>query len=369
MEDGSEMDNDSESNDAVEIIDDSMHSFEGHSAGIYAVAWHPIETDLVATGGADDICYLWHVGQDAYERTHGAVVMLEGHTDTITAMSFNADGTLLASAGMDGVVRIWDVGQGTCKQALEGPADAVEWVCWHPRGNIVLAGSADFTAWMWLAETGNCMQVFSGHAGPLTCGGFTPDGKTIVTGGGEGDASIRVWDPKSGECKVHVQGEHFHIGGLTCLAFNRDSTLVLTGSEDGSAKLVSIESGRVIASFEGHDEGCSIEAVHFVPSLSVIATAGLDGKLIIWDINSRSQRAICQHPEGITRMVAHPSEPLLCAGCIDGSVWCWDARTGACVSTFNGHKEAVQDMKINHNGTMVLSGSEDCSAKVFTLTS
>lgn len=48
-------------------------------------------------------------------------------------------------------------------------------------------------------------QVFSGHSGPVTCGSFTPDGKGVVTGGGEGDASLRLWNPKTGECTLTVQ--------------------------------------------------------------------------------------------------------------------------------------------------------------------
>ena len=48
-------------------------------------------------------------------------------------------------------------------------------------------------------------QVFSGHSGSVVCGSFTPDGKWVVTGGGEGDASLKVWSPKTGECALTVQ--------------------------------------------------------------------------------------------------------------------------------------------------------------------
>ena len=61
-------------------------------------------------------------------------------------------------------------------------------------------------------------QVFTGHSGPVTCGKFTPDGKSIVTGGGEGDHSLRVWDPRSGTCSLALQDEHaYHTAGTpTC---------------------------------------------------------------------------------------------------------------------------------------------------------
>ncbi len=126
----------------------------------------------------------------------------------------------------------------------------------------------------------------------MSCGAFTPDGKLVLTGGGENDASLRyteevhagayarlpdeqhllvirfgpvidlpsqpipflprlrVWDPKTGECKVTVQGHPFHEGGLTSLDIHPDSTVVLTGSEDGTAKVVNIQTGREAVQIE-----------------------------------------------------------------------------------------------------------------------
>ena len=61
------------------------------------------------------------------------------------------------------------------------------------------------------------LQVFTGHAGPVRCGQFTPDGKHVITGGGEGDESMKVWDPKSGACSLTVQDSHsYHTAGMSC---------------------------------------------------------------------------------------------------------------------------------------------------------
>ena len=55
--------------------------------------------------------------------------------------------------------------------------------------------------------------MFTGHGGAVTCGQFSPDGRAVVTGGGEGDCSLRVWDPKSGACLHTMQGTQFHSVG------------------------------------------------------------------------------------------------------------------------------------------------------------
>ncbi len=58
--------------------------------------------------------------------------------------------------------------------------------------------------------------MLSGHNGPVTCGAFTTDGRGIVTGGGEGDAALRAWNPKTGECVGTIQGHTFHTEGEHC---------------------------------------------------------------------------------------------------------------------------------------------------------
>lgn len=350
---------------ADNIPDDSIHTFEGHTAGVYSVAWSPTNPFLVATGGGDDKGFMWYAGEEAYRSTQGQVIELTGHTDTISSIKFNFDGSILATGGMDGCVKLWKTDTGRCLHSLSGPGDSVEWISWHPRGNVILAGCADYTTWMWSADSGECMQVFTGHSASVTCGDFSADGKLVITGGGEGDSSLRFWDPRSGVCKTTLQGSHFHVAGLTALAVHPESGVVLTGSEDGTSKVVAMDTGRIITTLKGHDEDSSIESVLFLPKLSLAATGGMDGKLIVWDVPSSTPRVVCEHPEGITRMICHPLEPIVFTGCIDGIVRAWDVRTGTCTRSFHGHQDAIQDLAISVDGTHVLSGSEDQTARVF----
>ncbi|CAL8460523.1 g52 [Coccomyxa elongata] len=340
--------------------DDSVHIFEGHTGAVFAVAWSPI-SNLVATGGADDRVFLWQVGDE----TGASTAELSGHTDTVASLRFNTSGTLLASGGLDGHVGIWDMAAGSCKHSLEGPGGAIEWVDWHPRGDILLAGSEDFTAWLWNAQTAACMQVFTGHSGPVRCGRFTPDGKLVVTGGGEYDASLRVWDPKTGTCVRTMQGQQFHPTGLTALDVHADSSIVLTGAEDGSACLTNIQTGRLLGRLAGHTD--SIEAVRMSSSMPYSATGSVDGNLIIWDNTSLSVRSTCMHPEAVVMLVLHPSQPLVYTACLDGVARCWDARTGTCTQQWTGHQEGIQDIAISMDGNSVITGSDDNTARVFTL--
>ena len=208
-------------------------------------------------------------------------------------------------------------------------------------------------------------QVFAGHSGSVRCGAFSPDGRAVVTGGGEGDASLRAWDPKTGECTTTVSGHDYHTAGLTSLALAPSSPVAVTGSEDGTARVANYETGRRLGALAAHED--SVEGVAFVNGASLIATGGVDGQLVLWDAATLAQRIACAHPDGVTSLATHPTQPLVLTSCLDGVVRVWDARTGECVRSLTGHGAAVQCVAVSPDGALALSGGDDGAAKVFEL--
>ncbi|KAJ3338143.1 hypothetical protein HDU93_009943 [Gonapodya sp. JEL0774] len=245
------------------------------------------DEDVGVTGGEDDKAYVWRTdtGQPAFE--------LSGHTDSVISAGFSCDGKLVATGGMDGVVKVWSVQDGKLVQNLQGPSE-ITWIKWHPRGAVLLAGTSDATVWMWNAPTGSCMSVFSGgHTGPVSCGMFTPDGKTVVSGSEDG--SFAVWDPKNGHLVRKLSGgdARWHGDTITCVDVKTDGTVAGTGSEDGTAKLLHLGNGKILGSFEGNTD--SVEAVGFSPTLPIFATGSLDGSLKLWDVQTLRLRQTMSH--------------------------------------------------------------------------
>jgi angio-associated migratory cell protein len=267
----------------LSIEDMSLASFNFHGDSVYCAALHPTRPGIVLSGGGDDRAFLWKyvipsdlsvlgATENSFEQYGKGIefcIELPGHTDTVTAVGFNFDGTLALTGGYDGVINIWSLThassesepaqtiQPTLLHKLEGPED-VEWATWHSKGNAVLAGSKDGTIWMWLANTGQCVQVFAGHDGGVTCGLFTLDGKTVCSGGEDG--TVRLWAPKTGACKHNFSGEMSggHSSSVTCIAGSEDGDLLVTGGFDGEVHLFHVSGKRLVKKFV-HSQPVKIE--------------------------------------------------------------------------------------------------------------
>ncbi|KAJ6870469.1 hypothetical protein NC652_036190 [Populus alba x Populus x berolinensis] len=187
----------------LDVINDSVHTFTGHTGELYAVACNPIDATLVATGGAEDKGFLWKIGDGDWKVELNVISLFcfthYGHEDSVSCLAFSADGQLLASGGVGATVRIWD-SSGHHRHKLEDASSSSE-VEWHPRRPFALAGSTDCIASMWDAEKGVLLNAFYGHGGSVTCGDFTPDDHIICTG--STDATLRIWDAIRSEA-IHV---------------------------------------------------------------------------------------------------------------------------------------------------------------------
>lgn len=212
--------------------DHSVQRLEAHKEPVFAVAVCAARPEIFATGGGDDVAHLWRVGEAAPS------CRFEGHADSISSLGFSADGTMLATAGLDGTVRVWSAdGTGQLIAALEGPSQGVTWLAWHTRGAVLLAGSEDATAWMWKLPEGNVMQIFSAHSAAVTYGAFVNNGRNVVTASEDG--TVRVWNPRTGTVDycLHAGLRAEEPRPVTCLAAHNSQPVFMFGTDEGGLKV------------------------------------------------------------------------------------------------------------------------------------
>src|SRR5689334_9840578 len=89
--------------------------------------------------------------------------VLAGHRYQVFAVAFSPDGTRLASAGLDGTVRLWDVTAGTVLHVLRRHGEGATSVAFRPDGQQLATGAGDRAVRLWDPATGDRTAALRGH--------------------------------------------------------------------------------------------------------------------------------------------------------------------------------------------------------------
>ncbi|PDT85727.1 hypothetical protein CO669_31085 [Bradyrhizobium sp. Y36] len=296
---------------------------EGASVRTIAVSPNGRE---VATAGDDGVIRLWDAASFRLTR------VLRGHTGAVYALDYWTDGKQLASAGWDGKVRVWDLGSDGRSVSFDAGAKQFA-VAFAPEPSLKYLASAgeDGVVRIWnlvtrelakskldhqsgdaaraavrslsYAPSGSGEFVSAGYDGKIrfyrTSGAidakdaygrkalrvaYSPDGLRVVTAGSDAElGSAKVWDVRSGASRL-LAG---HRDYVVSASWSTDSKRIVTGGggRDKSVNLWDADSGRLLASFAGHQE--DVEAVAFFPGGTRLISASEDKTIKVWDIAER----------------------------------------------------------------------------------
>ncbi len=310
----------------------------------------------------------------------------ESHPGEIKSLVFNADGSRFASAGSDGIVRVWETENHKLIWAKFANDRGTKTVAFSPDGKILISAGDNENdinpIKVWDAENGNLLREVpsekDGNDGIKTMS-FSPDGKMLLTTGES--VIFKLWDAKSWKVLRTFQTSEEHRSentGWCCgsaamsLAFSKNGNLILSAHEDGTIKLWEIDKAEPIKVYQVND---SAIRVRFSPDEKQILVIGANTdttKLI----DTESGKIIQEYKTG------NPNEELDyvtdAAFRADGKsflttswfddVMIWDASSGKILRRIDVGWSTNDEIKISPNGKYFLAGGENQNIMLFDST-
>ncbi|MCT7986343.1 AAA-like domain-containing protein [Laspinema sp. A4] len=280
---------------------------------------------------------------------------LEGHSDSVTSVSFSSDGQTLATASYDGTARLWDL-QGNGRTTFKGHSDWVWSVNFSPDGQTLATASSDGTARLWDLQ-GNERTTFKGHSDSVFSVSFSPDGQTLATGSSDG--TVRLWDLQGNERSTFTGYSHY----LLSMSFSPDGQTLATASSDGTVRLWDLQ-GNERVTFTGHSD--SLLSVSFSPDGQTLATASSDGTPRLWDLQGNERTTFTGHSDSVWSVSFSPDGQTLATASSDGTARLWDLQ-GNERTTFKGHSGLVFSVSFSPDGQTLATASSDGTARLWDL--
>lgn len=265
----------------------STKELAGHTDQISAIACHPVQPDLLATGSTDKTVRLWDLRAPSTARiihTPGSIINL----------AYSPDGRYLAAGDKSETVVLIDTELGTLARVIkDGSVDREEVryrltqineLTWTPDGSLLLLPMGSGTIRFLRvpheeASTSEweCVMTHPVHPAAVFCIQWDPTSRVVATGAA--DSTIAVWDAAEWE-SVHV------FSSLTfparSLDFSCDGEWLAAGGEDNAVHLVRIDefltqmsmaSGRVAHQIP---VSATINTVAWHPSKPLLAYSGTE---------------------------------------------------------------------------------------------
>ncbi len=263
-------------------------------------------------------------------------LLFSAHQQTVRAIAWSPDGSLLASGADDGWLLIWTP-DGQVQQRISHPA-GIAALAWGPSGKVLASGSG-ISVRFFDGYTGTLLApARSAHTGQVSSLAWSQaTGQPLVSG--SQDKRAVVWDTQA----FHPQAVFTrHTAAIDALSFQPEGSIIASASQGGAVRVWRVDTLAEVHSFY-QDAPIPMRAVAFAPAGTLLAVGGEDGQVRLWDNGLVCQRStftaqgeVCAdmplrfqaHPSSVRTLSWSPDSHFLATGGEDGAFEVWASPPG-----------------------------------------
>ena len=330
---------------------------------------------------------------------------LLGHTGP-SFTCFAPDGSQIASIGMDGTVRSWNLR--TIDHALKlGGINCLSFT-FGPEGRNLALGCMDGTIRCWNVADRKFYKQLTPSDRPIVSVDWSPDGKLIASLSSRQrpivslfeTGHIRNWDSQEfvvgRESSIDPTAPAYEVGysrrggffasilGPSAVSvmvtanrvvFSPDGTL-FADTTDTVPRLLDPMTGKEVVVLE--DFGHEIQEFAFAPDGGSCAAISSEGKICIWDVATGNQLVVVERPQfkpsnrfdrtSIHSFAYSPSGEIAFPSKTHG-VEFYDPELEKQLATFEGHSDIVTTIAFSADGSRMVTGSLDNTIKIWDTSS
>ncbi|CAB1453850.1 unnamed protein product [Pleuronectes platessa] len=287
--------------------------------------------------------------REEFKKTWNPRFTLRSHFDAIRALTFHPSQAVLLTASEDGTLKLWNLNKAMHSKknaaldvepiyTFRAHSGAVLSLTMDEDGESCYSGGLDGTVRCWKMpdlnvdpydnyDPGIESSVLSGHEDSVW--GLTHSAVHHRLASCSADGTIRIWDPQNSAPCLSVFNKEREHGTPTSVAF------------------VVTDPNQVVASFDGGQT--MLYDLNTEQSISSLETQTKDGS------------------ELINQVVSHPSEPVSITAHENRTIRFLDNKSGKVVHSMVAHLDAVTCLTTDPKGTYLISGSHDCSVRLWML--
>ncbi len=190
----------------------TLQTLAGHTDWVVGCAFSPTGT-MFATASFDSTIKVWS--------SSGALLKTFTSADQKRCVVFSPDGNMLASAGGDNIVTIRRTSDWATVNTLQGHTDSIYAIAWSANGAYIGTGSYDQTAKVWNVSDGSLRFSIGNNNGNIYGVAFSPDSATFAFTTGEGN-SIKLARTSDGAVTRTYTS---NVANVQCVAYSPQGTL------------------------------------------------------------------------------------------------------------------------------------------------